>query len=51
MSKMGFAMRRLLEGYGRKKRRARVKLAARTAADHRSVTILYWGWLGLLLTE
>src|SRR2546421_1272611 len=32
---MGLAMRRLPEGYGRKKRRARVKLAARTAADHR----------------
>jgi hypothetical protein len=46
-------MRRLPEGYGRKKRRARVKLAARTAADHVvvSVTIVYWGWLGLLLTE
>jgi len=31
-SKMGLAMRRLLEGYGRKKRRAGVKLAARTVA-------------------
>jgi hypothetical protein len=46
-------MRRLLEGYGRKKRAPVLNLPPGRLLTIVvvSVTILYWGWLGLLLTE